>query len=239
MTDGEFNQWLWSSMVVLGCGIAAGVLLWALQDYRKWRSLGKGGLPANVAGWAVMTALRLLKRDPISTRQYDHRHTADARLTALPQRTGLRPSIAVYPVPHRQMDQLPGPEMQQKVERLFAQTVAQASNLLTFQLSKFETRHQAVFARDLTHVHPLAQETRGEIAHIHPSDGSMHMIFSPSDAKAVIEAGWGERHPLAGVLPHMHDTYVFIYPPRSEEELAVVASLLQAAIAALAGDSSL
>ncbi|MEH2179063.1 luciferase domain-containing protein [Nostoc sp.] len=137
------------------------------------------------------------------------------------------------------MDQLPGPEMQQKVERLFAQTVAQASNLLTFQLSKFETRNQAVFVRDLTHAHPLAQEARGEIAHIHPSDGSMHMIFSPSDAKAVIEAGWGERHPLAGVLPHMPDTYVFIYPPRCEEELAVVASLLQAAIAALAGDSSL
>ena len=40
--------------------------------------------------------------------------------------------------------------------------------------------------------------THAEIGHMHPTDGSMHMILSPSDAKVVIESGWGELHGLAG-----------------------------------------
>ncbi|HEY7747264.1 MAG TPA: hypothetical protein VH933_01120 [Aestuariivirgaceae bacterium] len=43
----------------------------------------------------------------------------------------------------------------------------------------------------------------------------------------VIANGWGERHPLAGKhgLP---DNIIMVYGPRDEEELAVVAELLQA-----------
>ncbi|WP_052407664.1 luciferase domain-containing protein [Allokutzneria albata] len=77
--------------------------------------------------------------------------------------------------------------------------------------------------------------TQGEVAHIHPSDGSMHMIFSPTDAITVLEAGWGERHPLAGNYPNMPVPYVFVYSPRTVEQADVVRQLLEAAAAYATG----
>jgi len=50
----------------------------------------------------------------------------------------------------------------------------------------------------------------------------MHMIFGPSDARTVIEKGWGERHPLSGVYPGLPVTYLMIYAPRDQEEVAMV-----------------
>lgn len=37
----------------------------------------------------------------------------------------------------------------------------------------------------------------GEVCHSHPSDGSLHLVLHPADVRAVLEKGWGERHPLA------------------------------------------
>jgi phospholipase/carboxylesterase len=67
-----------------------------------------------------------------------------------------------------------------------------------------------------------------EFAHLHPShDGSLHMTIPSELVDEVIANGWGERHPLAGKhgLP---DNIIMVYGPRDEEELAVVAELLQA-----------
>lgn len=65
-----------------------------------------------------------------------------------------------------------------------------------------------------------------ELYHFHGSEGSAHVFLSAADAKAVLDAGWGERHPLSGRLPGsgktgIPDTYVMIYAPRSEEEVTV------------------
>ena len=57
----------------------------------------------------------------------------------------------------------------------------------------------------------------------------MHMIFGSADAGRIIQAGWGECHPLAGQLNLPH-TYLLVYPPRDEHELAVTARLLNAAV---------
>jgi hypothetical protein len=38
-----------------------------------------------------------------------------------------------------------------------------------------------------------AQKVGFEIAHVHPTDNSLHMLLSPADARAVVEAGWGRR----------------------------------------------
>jgi hypothetical protein len=65
---------------------------------------------------------------------------------------------------------------------------------------------------------------------VHPSDGSMHMILSRTDVRTVIERGWGELHPLAGVMLNLPATYVLIYSPRDMGELAVGARILNAAI---------
>jgi hypothetical protein len=69
----------------------------------------------------------------------------------------------------------------------------------------------------------------GEVARIHPFDGSMHMVCSPADAASVIEAGWGERHSPAG-RGKLPATYLMIYAPRSSAEATVIAQLLAASI---------
>ena len=61
-----------------------------------------------------------------------------------------------------------------------------------------------------------------------------------TDAQAVIEAGWGERHKLSGsramhLLPvppnaKLPKEYIWIYAPRDDEELAVVEKLLIASV---------
>lgn len=62
--------------------------------------------------------------------------------------------------------------------------------------------------------------TRGEMCHIHPPDGTTHLVLSLADQKTVIGLGWGRRHRLSGggLLPW---NYTFIYAPRDEEEVAV------------------
>jgi hypothetical protein len=46
---------------------------------------------------------------------------------------------------------------------------------------------------------------------------------------AVIERGWGERHPIAGVIK-LSSGYMFIYAPRNDDDLANVVKLMKAAV---------
>jgi phospholipase/carboxylesterase len=67
-----------------------------------------------------------------------------------------------------------------------------------------------------------------EFAHLHPAgDGSLHMALPPDIVETVVENGWAEYHPLAGRygLPR---NIVMVYGPRDEDELEIVAALVQA-----------
>jgi Family of unknown function (DUF5519) len=226
----------------IALGVAAVAAVWADRDYRKWRARGPGNLPDNFGGWVTATWMRIRKRDPIDTGRFTKLIATfgdRSFLHDLPEREGTRPAMAVYPVPHRQLDQIPGEEMKQKVGEIFHDLVSRRSDLVHYQLSFFEKRNQAVFLRQPGSGHAQARTSHGEIAHIHPSDGSMHMIFSPSDARKIIQAGWGEGHPLAGVLLGLPDTYLLIYPPRNEYELEVTHRLLNAAVDYMSGAASI
>jgi hypothetical protein len=76
--------------------------------------------------------------------------------------------------------------------------------------------------------------TKGEFAHVHSNDGSLHMILHPSDAILLINKQWAERFPLAGINLFnkiiMPDTYVLIYAPQSEDDLKIWKIILNAAI---------
>lgn len=210
---------------------------WVYGDYHKWLALGPGGLPYNFSGWMSTTRMRWQKRDPFDTDRYAKVIGAPgdcAFISDLPRRQGSRPSIGVHPVPHRQLNQLPNNEMKSKITELFDALIARRADLVAYKLSFFEKRHNAVTLLQPEKGHADAQATHGEVGHIHPSDGSMHMILSPSDTKKVIEAGWGECHPLAGVMLGLPDTYMMIYPPRDEQELAVTVRLLDAAVTYMA-----
>ena len=58
----EASRW---RKIGLVAGYAAAVAAWAMWDYARWRSLGPGGLPANVRGWLTTTRLRLRALDPL------------------------------------------------------------------------------------------------------------------------------------------------------------------------------
>ncbi len=215
--------------IAAGAGVAAAGL-WVCHDYRKWLALGPGGLPYNFRGWMTTTWMRLRKCDPLDASCFVASPGEVACLSQLPLRVGTRPLVGVHPVPHRQLNQLPDEAMKRDIETLFDACVERHSSVVKYQLSHFEKRHPAVTLRETNHGSVDARASRGEIAHTHPSDGSMHMIFSRGDARAVIENGWGERHPLAGVMLDLPETYLLIYPPREETELKVTAQLLEAAV---------
>lgn len=46
----------------------------------------------------------------------------------------------------------------------------------------------------------------------------------------VIEQGWGEHHPLSGVLPGLPKEYMMIYAPGNEGEVRVVGAIIRAAV---------
>ncbi len=222
--------------MLAGASVAAAGF-WAYRDYQKWLALGPGGLPYNFGGWLSATRMRLRAIDPLDTVRLSEGidESGDrAALDEIPLRSGPRPSVGVHPVPHRQLDQLADSRMKRDIEAVFDAAVARMPELLEYQLSFFEKRNQAITLRPQAPRHAYALASRGEVAHVHPSDGSMHMILSLRDAATVIEQGWGESHPLAGVMLDLPETYLLIYPPRDADELRVTRRILDAAIVHMA-----
>lgn len=201
----------------------------ALRDYRAWLALGPGGLPANVYGWLIAVSLRPLSRETTSVAMYAGAPAPGVPLV-LPQRAGRRPSIAPWPIPHRQSDQLRLPSPLPAGLGLASEIAAEAPGDLRVSTSRFERRGPAVFVSTAPARAPWVRAARGEAGHVHASDGSLHLVLRPADAKAVIEAGWGERHPLAGVpLLGLPTNYLMVYAPRNDEELAIVRMLFRRA----------
>lgn len=230
----------WGSALLLITVVCLTILLvvWARRDFRAWVALGPAGLPHTLAGWVAMTALRPLKRDgraaqaltPVLHQEDDH-----AYLGTLMRRAGQRPRVPVYPIPQRQEDELSSPTMLQRLQALFEQHVNQRDSLLTWNLSRFERHNRAMVLRQPQCGWTCAARWGGEVAHIHPGDGSMHMILSPSDAHVVIQQGWGELHSLSGRLGLLPESYTFVYAPRNDEDLRAIEVILRAAIDHMSG----
>ena len=181
-----------------------------------------------------MTRKRLQKIDPLDTARYASQDGMPGNCSHLEQltiRLGPRPAIGVHPVPNRQLNQIPNAAMKQKIEALFDAVVAARPEVIHYKLSFFEKRNKAVTLIRPDTGHEQARAPHGEIAHVHPSDGSMHMILSAADAKKLIDAARGESHPLAGAGIGLPDTCMLVYPPRDETELAVTGQIPDAAMA--------
>lgn len=211
--------------------LLVGIFIWSYFDYYKWKALGKGGVPDNLKGWLMVTLIRPLKRNPFSIKffqQHIGNHCDTIGLVDLPKRKGGRPIVAKHPVPHRQLSQMGKEVIKQTLQTTFDNTVARNKESINYALSQFEKRNNAVWLTK-PETGNSCTSAKGEIAHIHHIDGSMHMVLSPSDAKKVIEMGWGELHPLAGRFIPVK-TYMFIYAPRDKEEVAIIQQILAAAI---------
>lgn len=60
----------------------------------------------------------------------------------------------------------------------------------------------------------------------------MHLVLHPADSRAVLEAGWGERHPLSrgGSFERFVPVdFVMVYAPRDEQEVEMVVRIILAA----------
>lgn len=157
-----------------------------------------------------------------------------SRDPVLPLRRGIRPQTTPTN-PHTQLDQQPASADVR--ERLAARV---------FALPGVRERPSAISvagARALWLDAPAgpadAFMVGGEFAHLHPSpDLSLHVALPPPLARAAVETGWGEVHPVArrGLIPaHV----VMLYAPRDDHELDVVSRLVEAAWRHASGEASI
>jgi hypothetical protein len=178
-----------------------------------------------------MSALRIKawRVDPLDTTGW----SGSGHLTGpLPVRPGSRPTVARYPVPHRQLDQYPDPQF---ASGLTIASFVAARPTLTCGRSYFETHIDAAFAAPGSPIDADGEVCGGEIGHIH-ADGSLHVVLGPADAAQCIDARWGELHPLAGRAMGLPHQYVLLYAPRDPHEVAVTEQLLDAAAKHMTAD---
>ncbi|KEQ99336.1 hypothetical protein AUEXF2481DRAFT_35239 [Aureobasidium subglaciale EXF-2481] len=196
-------------------------------DYQSFLALGPGGTPKTITGYCKVKALGMFAlRDPYAPPKIPWSMTSKAGcISGLSQRRGVRPSTLGI-APHRQINQRPSREMHEKlVDALH--DIADANVHLLEGTSCFEKHGTGLFSEN-----PQRRTCGGEICHTHLSDGSMHLTLHPADAKVMLEAGWGERHPLArgGWLERfVPGGFVMIYAPRDDDELDVVLEIVRVA----------
>ncbi|KAK7415736.1 hypothetical protein QQX98_005649 [Neonectria punicea] len=215
------------------------ILAYTARSYLKWRALGRSGLPHNILGFAIQSVLQLVaKRDtidesPFSTPAVIARykpHGEETFLPApLPARTGSRPTVPGFAAPQRQMTEQGSSAMKEKMSGYLDQVAAANLNALVCKPSRAEGGNgPAVYLADKARAPAFMADLKGEVVH-HHLEGSSHMVLSLADAREAVGQGWAQRFSLAGVrtIPW---TYVLVYAPRDEEELAVWKKLVIAAL---------
>ena len=141
---------------------------------------------------------------------------------ALPPRSGTRPRTHKG-LPHQQLDQQPPDEAPRArlADRLLALAgVSEAPSGISVPGAR------ALILRDASTGPPGAFMVGGEFAHLHPPpDQSLHITLPEPRARAAIQAGWAEFHPVVeqGRWP---PTLVMVYAPRDDAELEVVYGLV-------------
>jgi Family of unknown function (DUF5519) len=140
-----------------------------------------------------------------------------------PARSGPRPRTTPTN-PHTQLDQQPeDPALRQELaRRVFAlPDVEERPTLISVPGALALWLLDSVPAGP-----PEAFLVEREFAHLHPGrDQSLHAALPADVAKAAIEAGWAELHPVArmGIIPA---NTVMLYAPRNADELEVVYRLV-------------
>lgn len=225
-----------------GGAVVLGAAVIAYRDYRAYTALGPHGLPDTFWGWYTQLRMSLNSRkDTTVPAPYDLEtvagpHDRDSFLPktaagGLSWRPGNQaPQVPGFVAPQRQVTDTASTKMKKAMSAYLDALVAANNGALQTQTSVLEGPVPAmglsveVGEQDRPEV---LRVTRGELCHIHPPDGSTHLIMSLTDQKRVIELGWGRRHRLSGGgrLPW---NYTFIYAPRNDEELAVWKSIVQA-----------
>jgi len=207
------------------------------KDYYCFLSLGPGGTPSNFYGYCKITLLRLVAlSNPTAPAEIpaELENTGYLPRSGIPKRQSVRPNVLGI-APQRQMNQRPQQNVIQHLSHSLANLARDHPRLLKIATSSFEKHCPALYSNREVNI-----TSRGEVAHLHSLDGSLHMTLHPEDAKTVIEAGWGERHPLARggwCSRFVPKNFVMIYAPRTTEEVAVVMEIIKAGIGWVSGEA--
>ncbi len=214
-------------------------LSWTLHDYYDWKSFGTGGTPPTWSGYLRMTKLRInaiLHPDDLTDPTPLSADGPKYLKTPLKPREGKSPKIVARTMPHRQKPEPIEPEAKERVQSLMRTLASQHPALVDAALSKTEGfAADAIYAKpDLPTLNPITNQYKvldGEIAHAHPAENSLHVWLSEPDAKAVIEAGWGQRFPLKFVPRG----WVMVYAPRTNAEVDIITEIVRAGIGWVTG----
>ncbi|KAM0435159.1 hypothetical protein ACHAPT_003249 [Fusarium lateritium] len=226
--------------------IGVPVLRAAVLDYREYIKIGPGGVPYNAFGWLIQLCLRPITKEVFHTSCYDGAraikeagpNASSAFLTEddVPLRRSPRPGVGSWTVPSRQLTDLADEQLKKRYHEFLESLVSSSPSQLKIATSFAEARGPALFIASDGPLHPVAWWARKEVAHMHGSDGSLHLNLAPKDAKLVLERGWGQRHPLSGRM--LYTGLVMIYAPRGEEELEVVERITKASVRFMLGEEA-
>lgn len=95
-----------------------------------------------------------------------------------------------------------------------------------------------MFLREDVPASSIAQSMLTDISHVHSrGDHSVYVTLSPQDCIKVSDAGWGQRHGLAGVENHkvlagfaLSYQYGLLYSLRDIAEIQTTMEIVQASI---------
>jgi hypothetical protein len=241
------RQLLWAYVIVGSSWKVA-------RSYRNYlsavRSLGPGGpLPMTLWDWFAAMALTafarvdVFKAPQVRTGEFAPRGC----IPPLPRRKGVRPKVNPL-IPTRQLSQKASPSMIAKTYLLLKSYEIHHSRYLRSKISLMDREDlDTLFCAGhrLAGTSYLCDDWRGEVAHVHRTDGSVHVVLHPEDVGIVITAGWGERHPLCandkrrftflfhGIwerpLP-VPEGLVLLYAPRTNYDLRVLKTIVTAAV---------
>lgn len=209
------------------------------KDYLTFLSLGRGGVPYNFYGYLFIASHRpFTLRSVLDYPSVPSHLTETGYLTSssLSTRPGTRPIVKGI-IPQRQITQQGNPSSFILTHAcLKTLSTAHPTKCLTAQ-SCAETHSKGLFS--LVDRQGCSRGTKpsglceGEVCHVHPFDGSVHVKLHPEDVKIVIEKGWGERHSLANGWTFgkfLEEGFMLIYAPRDTTEVEALLSIVGAGI---------
>lgn len=230
-----------NAILAASSSVVALTLAWMINDYRAWVAFGTGGTPPNLQGYLKITKFRILRAfsgdsltDVSSIPKTGESYLPDD----LPQRKGPAPKVISRTLPQRQYPAKLDKDVYDRLHALPAKYAEKYPELLVLDKSITEGRStDAIYAKPELPGRKKATQDRilgNEIAHVHPAENSLHVWLTLPDTRKVVEAGWGQRFPLAS-LGMVDEGWTFVYAPRSMEEVDVAEEIVRAGIGHLTG----
>ncbi|KAK4198020.1 hypothetical protein QBC40DRAFT_341525 [Triangularia verruculosa] len=229
----------------------AAVMWFCHSSFVEYKTHTLEEIPPTLGGWLQLVVWNFLGGwnsvlEPPKIRQDESPYRG--KLFQLPPREGDRPKTSRW-LPARQLSQKGPPNSSYKLNDMIKKLQARSHRSLSVKMSFLESGIRGLF-RNIGDRTPgtinTGEEWAGEIAHVHTADGSLHVDLHPEDVNTVLQAGWGQRHPLAGgnnskmfrfwfhgVLEKRLPVpvgWTLVYAPRTAEEENVVQEILIAGI---------